>query len=172
MLVLSITRGSHCSSQPRWRDFSPSIGKVCEREYESKVDLKVGWQMEDRWRTHRWRGHFCSLSGLTEAFSARRSLLCSLAPPNSPQRSLRSTPLPLLWCKRGLLCKYLVEHLSVLIFHKVIFGVEQHGVLMIRQAPSCRKREGAKETEEGGRGKRRRSVYLLECWELEFTTGA
>lgn len=66
----------------------------------------------------------------------------------------------------------LLEHLSILIFHKVIFGVEQHGVLMFRGAPSCRKKEGAKETEEGGRGKRRRSVYLLECWELEFTTGA
>lgn len=50
--------------------------------------------------------------------------------------------------------------------------MEQHGVLVFRGAPSCRKKEGAKETEEGGRGKRRRSVYLLECWELEFTTGA
>lgn len=66
----------------------------------------------------------------------------------------------------------LLEHLSILIFHKVIFGVEQHGVLMFRGAPSCRKKEGAKETEKGGRGRRRRSVYLLECWELEFTTGA
>lgn len=66
----------------------------------------------------------------------------------------------------------LLEHLSILIFHKVIFGVEQHGVLMFRGVPSCRKKEGARETEEGGRGKRRRSMYLLECWELEFTTGA
>lgn len=74
--------------------------------------------------------------------------------------------------KGGYCVNILLEHLSILIFHKVIFGVEQHGVLMFRGAPSCRKREGAKETEKGGRGKRRRSVYLLECWELEFTTGA
>lgn len=67
----------------------------------------------------------------------------------------------------------LLEHLSILIFHKVIFGVEQHGVLMFRGAPSCKseKRERKRQRREG-RGKRRRSVYLLECWELEFTTGA
>lgn len=74
--------------------------------------------------------------------------------------------------KGGYCVNILLEHLSILIFHKVIFGVEQHGVLMFRGAPSCSKKEGAKETEEGERGKRRRSVYLLECWELEFTTGA
>lgn len=44
-----------------------------------------------------------------------------------------------------------IFYLSILIFHKVIFGVEQHGVLMFRGAPSCRKKEGAKETEKGGR---------------------
>lgn len=172
MLVLSITCGIYSLSQPRWRDFSPSIGKVCEREYESKVDLKVGWQMEDRWRIHRWRGHFCSPSGLTEAFSARRWLPCSLAPPNTPRDPFAQLHCLVFDAKGGYCVNILLEHLSILIFHKVIFGVEQHGVLMIRQAPSCRKREGAKKTGEGGRGKRRRSVYLLECWELEFTTGA
>lgn len=55
--------------------------------------------------------------------------------------------------KGGYCVNILLEHLSILIFHKVIFGVEQRGVLMFRGAPSCRKKEGAKERGREGEEK-------------------
>lgn len=62
--------------------------------------------------------------------------------------------------KGGYCVNILLEHLSILIFHKVIFGVEQRGVLMFRGAPSCRKKEGAKET-EAGRERKKKKVCVL-----------
>lgn len=53
-----------------------------------------------------------------------------------------------------------IFHLSILIFHKVIFAVEQHRVLMFRRAPSCRKKEGAMETEKGAERKKEKVCVL------------
>lgn len=52
------------------------------------------------------------------------------------------------------------EHLSILIFHKVIFGVEQHEVLMFRRAPSCRKETGSNRDREG-RERKEKKVCVL-----------
>lgn len=145
MFILSIS-GSHSSSQLGWKDFSQSIGKVSvwERLWVkrgSEGGLTDGRQMADL----KMERSLLIRSGLTEAFSAQRWLLHSLAPSNTPPEI---TPLnsaaSALMQKGGYCVNILLEHLSILIFHKVIFGVELHRVLMFSGAPSCWKKEGAK----------------------------
>lgn len=172
MFILSIC-GSHSSSQLGWRDFSASIGKVSvwKRVWVkrgSEGGLTDGRHIEDlkMERSLLFTVRFdrgLLYSAVTVALSGALKNPPEITPLNSTASALMQ--------KGGYCVNILLEHLSILIFHKVIFGVEQLGVLMFREAPSCRKKEAVKETEKGGRGKRR-SVYLLECWELEFTTGA
>ena len=51
--------------------------------------------------------------------------------------------------------------MSILIFHKVIFGVEQRGVLMFRRAPSCRKKRGSERDRGRERERKKKKVCVL-----------